>query len=621
MKPRSKNIKISVKLFLIPAAAFLLASCATTRLVSNSNGYDYNTNRDESLIKKQPDWLNKGMYQEILPDGNYYYVVGSYLGSTKEPNADKADIAESKAVIDAKTKVAGYLFSEVTTSSSDVVSETNQIKEITVNGKTSSVSTGEAYDSLYVDSYIKSAASFSGLVLNDRFFNLIEDTKENKRYYNYWCRFRISEENLAKAREEIEEKKSLFADERMYFAQLKNDCHYTIRLLQNTDFVNQEDQFKSLYYELVSLNSELRNLTYYSKQDLADQERKDYDNLIKRIAEILDEYDPSDMQKQQYLFRIRTLEQALQEKSGEAENLGAEITSLKNDYTGVVQNLEENIAQKNQEIEVAQQLVNTLRQEIATERATALQTRENEAVQQLADSLRQEIAANREATAQTRENTAIQQLAAALRQEFRKEQTESPRNQKDDAVQELVDSLREEIEDLQKNGIHLVSTNVFAVYPGKPEFTFSGEGFSLSSSAVTNREFVSYLTMTGTPDYSLAEEGLDNPVPRSFLDCVEYCNWLSRLYSLPEFYSVKNGAVQCNNNGGYRLPFEGELAEAASAGFSFPPEFAGLSLWSCTPSGTAGTLYRIENGTGEIRRYQTPAEGILACLVITRSKD
>ena len=307
------------------------------------------------------------------------------------------------------------------------------------------------------------------------------------------------------------------------------------------------------------------------------------------------------------------------------DTLESALNSITSSYLrssgSIIAAVEENIAQKNQEIEVAQQLVNTLRQEIATERATALQTRENEAVQQLADSLRQEIAANREATAQTRENTAIQQLAAALRQEFRKEQTESPRNQKDDAVQELVDSLREEIEDLQKNGIHLVSTNVFAVYPGKPEFTFSGEGFSLSSSAVTNREFVSYLTMTGTPDYSLAEEGLDNPVPRSFLDCVEYCNWLSRLYSLPEFYSVKNGAVQCNNNGGYRLPFEGELAEAASAGFSFPPEFAGLSLWSCTPSGTAGTLYRIETGTGEIRRSQTPAEDILACFVITRSKD
>lgn len=583
-----------VVFFTILSAVFLLASCATTRLVSNSNGYDYNTNRDESLIKEQPDWLNKGMYQETLPDGNYYYVVGSYLGSTKEPNADKADIAESKAVIDAKAKVAGYLFSEVTTNLSSILSGENQIKEITVNGKTSSLSTGEAYDSLYVDSYIKSAASFSGLVLNDRFFNLIEDTKENKRYYNYWCRFIISEENLAKAREEIEEKKSLFADERMYFAQLKNDCLYTIRLLQNTDFVNQEDQFKSLYYELVSLNSELRNLTYYSKQDLADQERKDYDNLIKRIAEILDEYDPSDMQKQQYLFRIRTLEQALQEKSGEAENLGAEITSLKNDYTGVVQNLEENIAQKKQEIETAQRLVDNLRQEIATEREIALQTREN---------------------------TAIQQLAAALRQEFKKEQTESAQNQKDIAVQELVDSLREEIADLQKSGIHLVSTNVFAVYPGKPEFSFSGEGFSLSGGAVTNREFISYLTMTGNPDYSLAEEGLESPVSRSFLDCLEYCNWLSRLYSLPEFYTVKNGTVQCNNNGGYRLPFEAELAEAASAGFSFSPEFAGFSLWSCTPSGTAGVLYQIETGSGEIRRYQTPAEGILACFVITRSND
>ncbi len=313
-----------------------------------------------------------------------------------------------------------------------------------------------------------------------------------------------------------------------------------MQYLKNCNFLENEEQFKSLYFELVNYSSELRGLEYFNKLDLESEEKRDYDGLIKQISEILEEYNPTDIQKQQYLYRIRTLEKALQERDIQIGQLDNDVISLKSDHENVLTLMERQIAEKEAE------------------------------------------------------NTAIRGL---------------------------INNLEQNISELQKKGIHLVSTNVFAVYPGKPEFTFSGEGFSLSSSAVTNREFVSYLTMTGTPDYSLAEEGLDNSVSRSFLDCVEYCNWLSRLYSLPEFYTVKNGTVQCNNNGGYRLPFEDELAEAASAGFRFSSEFAGLSLWSCTPSGTAGPLYRIETGTGEIRRSQTPSEDILACFIITRSKD
>ena len=525
---------------IVVAGTFCFFSCATTRIISNSNGYDYNTNPEISLIKEKPDWLNKGMYQETLLDGNYYYVVGSYIGNTKKPNADKADVAESEAAKDAKVKLAEFLSSDVTTRSSSMMSGENRVKEMAFNGKNSTLSQGEYYDSLYTDTYVESTASFSWLALNDRFFSLFEDTEENKRYYNYWCRFRISEKDLKKAQEEMKNKKDLTSLEIARYNDLKSSTLRTIQFLKDCNFMDNEEQFKSLYFELVNNSSELRGLDYFNKLDLGSEEKKDYDGLIKQISEILEEYDPTDIQKQQYLYRIRTLEKALQERDIQIGRLDNDVISLKSDHNNVLTLMERQIAEKEAE------------------------------------------------------NTAIRGL---------------------------INNLEQNISELQKKGIHLVSTNVFAVYPGKPEFTFSGEGFSLSSSAVTNREFVSYLTMTGTPDYSLAEEGLDNSVSRSFLDCVEYCNWLSRLYSLPEFYTVKNGTVQCNNNGGYRLPFEDELAEAASAGFRFSPEFAGLSLWSCTPSGTAGPLYRIETGTGEIRRSQTPSEDILACFIITRSKD
>lgn len=517
---------------------FCFFSCVTTRLISNENGYDYSTNRDESL-KKRPEWISKGMYEEILPDGKYYFVTGIYRGSGNDPDSD-VEYARKKADSDARKQVSNFLKSEVKTSSSEVVTERNIYTDVSKNGHTNSMSKGEAFDSTYVETYINSSASFSGLRDAGQYYECMEDVKKGRKYYNYWARYRISDKDLKKAQEEIENKKNLSTLERDRFKSVKSVALITMQYLKNCNFLENEEQFKSLYFELVNYSAELRGLDYFNKLDLESEEKKEYDELIKQITEILEEYNPTDIQKQQYLYRIRTLEKALQERDIQIGRLDNDVISLKSDHNNVLTLMERQIAEKEAE------------------------------------------------------NTAIRGL---------------------------VNNLEQNISELQKNGIHLVSTNVFAVYPGKPEFTFSGEGFSLSGGAVTNREFISYLTMTGNPDYSLAEEGLESPISRSFLDCVEYCNWLSRLYSLPEFYSVKNGAVQCNNNGGYRLPFEGELAEAASAGFRFSPEFAGLSLWSCTLSGTAGALYRIETGTGEIRRYQTPAEGILACLVITRSKD
>ena len=290
---------------------FCFFSCVTTRLISNSNGFDYNTNPEISLIKEKPDWLNKGMYQETLLDGNYYYVVGSYIGNTKKPNADKADVAESEAAKDAKVKLAEFLSSDVTIRSSSMMSGENWVKEMAFNGKNSTLSQGEYYDSLYTDTYVESTASFSGLALNDRFFSLFEDTEENKRYYNYWCRFRISEKDLKKAQEEMKNKKDLTSLEIARYNDLKSSTLRTIQFLKDCNFMDNEEQFKSLYFELVNNSSELRGLDYFNKLDLGSEEKKDYDGLIKQISEILEEYDPTDIQKQQYLYRIRTLEKPL----------------------------------------------------------------------------------------------------------------------------------------------------------------------------------------------------------------------------------------------------------------------------------------------------------------------
>lgn len=156
------------------------------------------------------------------------------------------------------------------------------------------------------------------------------------------------------------------------------------------------------------------------------------------------------------------------------------------------------------------------------------------------------------------------------------------KEQEAEATQNFADTLTKRIAELQKSGIHLVSTNVFAVYPSKPEFTFSNDGVSFCAQAVTNREFISYLTLTRSPDYSRAEDGLDSPAAVSFLDSVRYCNWLSRLYGLPEFYTIEGESVRCNGNSGYRLPFDKELSAAQKQGFSPVTENAKLTtFWGC----------------------------------------
>ena len=85
---------------IVVAGTFGFFSCVTTRLISNENGYDYSTNRDESL-KKRPEWISKGMYEEILPDGKYYFVTGIYRGSGKDPDGD-VEYARKKADSDAR---------------------------------------------------------------------------------------------------------------------------------------------------------------------------------------------------------------------------------------------------------------------------------------------------------------------------------------------------------------------------------------------------------------------------------------------------------------------------------------------------------------------------------------
>lgn len=529
---------------LISAFCLLLASCATARLVSNSEGYDYKANPNVQL-KKQPDWI-KTPTEEKRADGIVFHFIGQHLATENDFDSGRIEAVRTKAAADARRQVSEYLSSEIKTTVHDRVRESDMLAETESAGAVQSVRLTDVQDEMYIESYFKSSSSFSGLIRRDEFYECHEAAKTGKLYYKCWVHYTISRADIEKAKADIERKESVSAKERRLFARLKEQCEDTARLLKNTDFLQNEGDYKSFYFELCELNSTLKGLSYYSALDLADEERREYSAVLEKNAAILDEYDPTDIQKQTYLYVIRQQESALQEQSGEIERLKSEIDGLKNDKDGIIRTLERKIALKEQEAE---------------------------------------------------------------------------------ATQNLADTLNMRISELQKSGIRLVSTNVFAVYPSKPEFTFSSDGVSFSPAAVTNREFISYLTLTGSPDYSRAEDGLDSPAAVSFLDSVRYCNWLSRLYGLPEFYTIEGETVRCNGNSGYRLPFEEELSAAQEQGFSFGAEnmngccfwaYAGLELEE--QHGRNAALFYIEESGAKIRNaLGSSDDGTAAGFFISRT--
>ena len=89
-------------LFLTPCV--LLASCATTRLISNSEGYDYKTNSNAQL-KKHPDWI-KTQKEEKLAEGTVFHFVGQYLATENDPDGGRIEVVRTKAVADARSQVS-----------------------------------------------------------------------------------------------------------------------------------------------------------------------------------------------------------------------------------------------------------------------------------------------------------------------------------------------------------------------------------------------------------------------------------------------------------------------------------------------------------------------------------
>ena len=137
--------------------------------------------------------------------------------------------------------------------------------------------------------------------------------------------------------------------------------------------------------------------------------------------------------------------------------------------------------------------------------------------------------------------------------------------------------------------------------------------------AVTNREWISFLTIKGKPDYSKAENGLDEPIQNlSFYDAAFYCNWLSRLYGLPEFYSIEEDKISFNNNSGYRLPFNIEINEIQNEKI-FSNSSEAFSYWTNDFCVYSGVLEKSQILSEEIPISMLKEK--LAGLIILRSSN
>lgn len=530
----------SFKLSFFIFTGFVSMSCETTRLFSNFSGYDYKNQPNQNL-KIQPEWVTKIPAEEDTVDGKIYHFIGSYSASEKEANGSQLEFVRTKAAEDARIQVSNFLNSEIKSTVKDFVQESGISSDKNINGKKTSIENRKSEDELYIESYFKSSSSFGGLIRRNEFWECHETQKKNDRklFYKSWIHYTISQKDIDKAKSELEHKEKISEKEKRMFEDYSSRSSYVIKLIQNTNFLEKETEYKNLYFELCEINSVLKGLTYYNSLDLADEERRKYETCLETIKKSLDEFDPTDVQKQQYLYIIRTQSAELEQKSDYIQKLESDISFLKQEKSGIVKEFENQLSLKNEKIELTNNL-----------------------------------------------------------------------------AKEFQAGIYDEISDLQKQGIRLVSTNIFAVYPAKPELKNSAKGFQYCENAVTNKEWISFLTMKGSPDYSKAENGLDLPVQNlSFYDAASYCNWLSRLYGLPEFYSIEENNITFNNNSGYRLPFENEIKDEkiflnSSETFSFWTN--NFYVYSCN----SGKLQAL---SGKIPSSMLKEK--LAGIIIVRSSD
>ncbi|MDR2536333.1 MAG: formylglycine-generating enzyme family protein [Treponema sp.] len=242
-------------------------------VIENSRGYK----AEESELKNPPQWVQNG--EESLPKtkGPYYFQAKGE-GSTI---AEASRIAENEV----KRQIGSYILSPLQVEAA-VEGETRTIKD---SQKTSRETKEELAEQDYIIKWIQSSASFSDVHWEDDYWE--RHKTGNTETIRYWVRYSITEEHVAAARSQITRQYDIAQKEADDFIKLKDRLEKVLSLLERLSFLDQENQYRKQYENLLIIQTQWQELTTL-------REHPDYIKKGNELTAGIRYYDPTDSKRQ-----------------------------------------------------------------------------------------------------------------------------------------------------------------------------------------------------------------------------------------------------------------------------------------------------------------------------------
>ncbi|MDR2484922.1 MAG: formylglycine-generating enzyme family protein [Treponema sp.] len=264
---------------------YLILSCQTlqstqpaedrkgTIVAENSRGYRADAS---DTLKIQPDWVKTGKIPSESRGKRYFQAKG------EGPTITGASRAAENEV---KRQIASYILAPM-----NLQAGTNSAGErIIVDPKKGAGGTTEkTAEQRYIESWVRSSASFSGAHKEEYFWERTET--DNTESIRYWVKYSITEEETAAARVFIAGKNDIAKKEAEEFNTLRARLGIVLSDLDKLSFLEQEAPYKTCYEELLGINAQWQELT-------TQKERPEYTGKTPEIAAAVGYYDPTNSRK------------------------------------------------------------------------------------------------------------------------------------------------------------------------------------------------------------------------------------------------------------------------------------------------------------------------------------